>query len=135
MSPEEKSLPGAELPKMTKFNFKRSAEGVRPVLSAPQMPEYRMKSDIVKEEPVPEDKAEVPEKHKSESKEVVIPSFPEKAPESVCEEKEPECGTKEAEAQTIRYIGETMSTYIIVESENSVMAGAAADFRIHCTIV
>ena len=86
-----------------------------------QMPEYRIKKECVnEEETLLEKETETLEEYKIESKEVV-PSFTEETPVSVCVERDTECISENEETQDIRYIGETMNTYIIVEYGDSVV--------------
>lgn len=109
------------VPKMPRFDFKRSSDGMRTVLNSPQMPEYTMKNTSVKGEDLPEDKPSKVQEYKQENEPVkTVPQAP-VASMPVAEDINPESAAQREEVSDIRYIGEAMNTYIIVESASSVI--------------
>ncbi len=114
---EETEVETSSVPKMPKFDFKRSSDAMRAVLSAPPMPEYTAKKETVKEEDLPEKAAEKQVEYKPQIEPVDIEPQEVKIPSTV---KEESVSVKEENAD-IRYIGEVMNTYIIVESGDSVV--------------
>ena len=109
------------VPAMPKFNFKRSSEGMRAVISAPPMPEYTFRSEAVKENAITDDKPEKEAECKSETKPVVKDRQQPDVSSPVCDDiKKEDIAATEKEPE-IRYIGEAMNTYIIVESGDSVV--------------
>ncbi len=114
---EQVLVSASSVPKMPKFDFKRSSDGMRAVLSAPPKPEYTTRKEAVKEYNLPDKDAEKQVEYKPQvepvkiaPQEVKIPSTTERQSVSLKEEN-----------ADIRYIGEAMNTYIIVESGDSVV--------------
>ena len=119
-TPEEKKKDSG-VPKMPRFDFNRSSDGMRTVLNSPQMPEYTMKNTSVKEKDLPEDKPSKVQEHKQENEPVkTVPQAP-AASAPVSEDINSESAAQSEEVSDIRYIGEAMNTYIIVESASSVI--------------
>ncbi len=118
---EEEKVQTSSVPKMPQFNFKRSLDGMHAVLSAPPMPEYTVKKGAVKEENLPEEKPKKEVEYKPEIESVQsVPQETEITPPA-SEVKNTESVSSKEEAPAIRYIGEAMNTYIIVESGDSVV--------------
>ena len=115
---EEEKVQTSSVPKMPQFDFKRSSDGIRTVLSEPKMPEYTVKNEPVKQEILSEKKAE--DKPESESVQFA-PSFEEEISSPESQMISSESVIQKEESLDIRYIGEAMSTYIIVESGDSVI--------------
>ncbi len=119
-TPEEKKQDSG-VPKMPRFDFKRSSDGMRTVLNSPQMPEYTMKNTSVKGEDLPEDKPSKVQEYKQENESVkTVPQAP-VASMPVAEDINAESAAQSEEVSDIRYIGEAMNTYIIIESASSVI--------------
>ena len=119
-TPEEKKKDSG-VPKMPRFDFNRSSDGVRTVLSSPQMPEYIIKNSSVKEETLPEcESSKVQESQPKNEPVNTVPQAP-VASMPVTEDINSESTAQSEEVSDIRYIGETMNTYIIVESASSVI--------------
>jgi len=119
-TPEEKKKDSG-VPKMPRFDFNRSSDGIRTVLSSPQMPEYTIKNSSVKEETLPENEPSKVQEYKQENEPVkTVPQAP-VASMPVSEDINAESAAQSEAVSDIRYIGEAMNTYIIVESAASVI--------------
>ncbi|MBQ8004269.1 MAG: DNA mismatch repair endonuclease MutL [Oscillospiraceae bacterium] len=102
-----------KIPEMPRFELKRSADVTRTVLSAPPMPEYK-----IKKEPEPEKEEKFLDVSLTDGEERVAEEI-KNAAKPVPEEEE--AGREEKSMPDMRYIGEAMNTYIIVEYADSVI--------------
>ncbi|MBR2181111.1 MAG: hypothetical protein IJ949_04380, partial [Oscillospiraceae bacterium] len=119
-TPEEKKQDSG-VPKMPRFDFKRSSDGMRTVLNSPQMPEYTIKNISVKEKNLPENESSKVQEYNQKNEPVkTVPQAP-AASMPVTEDINAESTAQSEEVSDIRYIGEAMNTYIIVESAASVI--------------
>lgn len=110
----EEKVQTSGVPKMPRFDFKRSSDGVRTVLSSPKMPEYTVNDSFVKKESLPEYEPE------SEKMQTTVPQETETSLPAT-ENVNAENIKQSEETSDIRYIGEAMNTYVIVESASSVI--------------
>ncbi len=118
---EEEKVIKSDVPQMPMLDFKHSSGGMRTVLSAPPMPEYTFKKDGVKFDNLPEVKVEKETERKPEPEHTDTTPKEVGVSAPVCDDKKAENAAVKEEEPAIRYIGEAMNTYIIVECGNSVV--------------